>query len=84
MLLLVHYCYRFLRTVVTIFCARLLPFSVHSLYHFLCTRNFCLHGDSKLLITDVLSKLPYWQRDGMDLAGLLPRAWAKENQIGNK
>ena len=43
MLFLVHYCYRFLRTVVTIFCARLLPFSVHSLYHFLCTRNFCLH-----------------------------------------
>ena len=32
----------------------------------------------------VLSNLPYWQRDGRDLAGLLPRAWAKENQIGNK
>ena len=33
---------------------------------------------------DVLSKLPYWQRDGKDLAGLLPRAWAKENQITPK
>ena len=42
MLRVVHYCYRFLCTVVTISCARLLPFSVHSLYHFLCTRGFCL------------------------------------------
>ena len=42
MLRVVHYCYRFLCTVVTISCARLLPISVHSLYHFLCTRGFCL------------------------------------------
>ena len=33
---------------------------------------------------NVLNKLPYWQRDGKDLAGLLPRAWAKENQITPK
>ena len=44
MLRVVHYCYRFLCTVVTISCARLLPISVHSLYHFLCTRGFCLHS----------------------------------------
>ena len=40
--------------------------------------------DPRTWMEDVLSKLPYWQRDGKDLAGLLPRAWAKENQIGNK
>lgn len=43
MLFVVHYCYRFPGTVGTIFCARLLPFFVRSLFHFLCTRNFCLH-----------------------------------------
>ena len=43
MLIVVHYCYRFLCTVVTDSCALLLPFSVHSIYHFLCTRRFCLH-----------------------------------------
>ena len=45
MLRVVHYCYRFLCTVVTISCARLLPISVHSLYHFLCTRGFCLQQE---------------------------------------
>ena len=43
MLIVVHYCYRFLCTVVTDSCALLLLFSVHSIYHFLCTRRFCLH-----------------------------------------
>lgn len=43
MLIVVHYCYRFLCTVVTDSCALLLPFFVHSPYHFLCTRDFCLH-----------------------------------------
>ncbi len=42
MLIVVHYCYRFLCTVVTDSCALLLLFSVHSIYHFLCTRRFCL------------------------------------------
>lgn len=42
MLIVVHYCYRFLCTVVTDSCALLLPFFVHSPYHFLCTRDFCL------------------------------------------
>ena len=42
MLIVVHYCYRFLCTVVTDSCALLLPFFVHSPYHFLCTRRFCL------------------------------------------
>ena len=42
MLIVVHYCYRFLCTVVTDSCALLLLFSVHSIYHFLCTRDFCL------------------------------------------
>ena len=42
MLIVVHYCYRFLCTVVTDSCALLLPFFVLSLYHFLCTRGFCL------------------------------------------
>ena len=40
--------------------------------------------DPRTWMEDVLSKLPYWQRDGKDLAGLLPRAWAKENQITPK
>lgn len=126
MLIVVHYCYRFLCTVVTDSCALLLPFFVHSPYHFLCTRDFCLHlienairplalgrknylfcgndasayraaivysligtcraagVDPRTWMEDVLSKLPYWQRDGKDLAGLLPRAWAKENQITPK
>ena len=53
MLLVVHYCYRFLCTVVTIFCTRLLPFSVHSLYHFLSTRGFCLQ-----LLGEVEKSLP--------------------------
>ncbi len=44
MLIVVHYCYRFLCTVVTDSCALLLLFSVHSIYHFLCTRRFCLQG----------------------------------------
>ncbi len=44
MLIVVHYCYRFLCTVVTDSCALLLPFFVHSPYHFLCTRDFCLHA----------------------------------------
>ena len=42
MLIVVHYCYRFLCTVVTDSCALLLLFSVHSIYHFLRTRRFCL------------------------------------------
>lgn len=47
MLIVVHYCYRFLCTVVTDSCALLLPFFVHSPYHFLCTRDFCLqHRDA--------------------------------------
>ena len=34
---------------------------------------------------DVLRKLPYYLRDGRDLAGLLPRAWAsKQNQLVNE
>ena len=37
--------------------------------------------DPRTWMEDVFSKLPYWQRDGKDLAGLLPRSWAKENQI---
>ena len=45
MLIVVHYCYRFLCTVVTDSCALLLPFFVHSPYHFLCTRDFCLQQD---------------------------------------
>ena len=45
MLIVVHYCYRFLCTVVTDSCALLLPFFVHSLYHFLCTRGFCLQQE---------------------------------------
>lgn len=44
MLIVVHYCYRFLCTVVTDSCALLLPFFVHSPYHFLCTRDFCLQS----------------------------------------
>ena len=40
--------------------------------------------DPRTWMEDVLSKLPYWQRDGKDLAGLLPRTWAKENQITPK
>lgn len=48
MLIVVHYCYRFLCTVVTDSCALLLPFFVHSPYHFLCTRDFCLQ------LTDVI------------------------------
>ncbi len=44
MLIVVHYCYRFLCTVVTDSCALLLPFFVHSPCHFLCTRDFCLQG----------------------------------------
>ena len=46
MLIVVHYCYRFLCTVVTDSCALLLLFSVHSIYHFLCTRDFCLHASN--------------------------------------
>ena len=34
MLIVVHYCYRFLCTVVTVFCALNLPFSVHSSFLF--------------------------------------------------
>lgn len=68
MLFLVHYCYRFLRTVVTIFCARLLPFSVHSLYHFLCTRNFCLQ-----LATE-LTSLIGWSVSGILTAGGQPES----------
>lgn len=40
--------------------------------------------DPRTWLEDVLSKLPYWQRDGKDLAELLPRAWAMENQITSK
>lgn len=40
--------------------------------------------DPRTWMEEVLSKLPYWQRDGKDLAGLLPRTWAKENQITPK
>ena len=40
--------------------------------------------DPRTWMVDFLSKLPYWQRDGKDHAGLLPRAWAKENQVTPK
>ena len=52
MLIVVHYCYRFLCTVVTDSCALLLPFFVHSPYHFLCTRRFCLHHDIAIFLTE--------------------------------
>lgn len=30
---------------------------------------------------DVLKQIPYYLRDGRDLAELLPRAWASRNQL---
>ena len=34
---------------------------------------------------DVLKKLPYYLRDGRDIAELLPRAWAsKQNQLADE
>lgn len=30
---------------------------------------------------DVLKQIPYYLRDGRDLAELLPRAWASQNQL---
>ena len=52
MLIVVHYCYRFLCTVVTDSCALLLPFFVHSPYHFLCTRDFCLQRNMLMSAED--------------------------------
>ena len=40
---IVQSCYRKLCIVVTEIGALLLPKSEHSIYHFLCTRRFCLH-----------------------------------------
>lgn len=80
MLRVVHYCYRFLCTVVTISCARLLPISVHSLYHFLCTRGFCLHEytlsgsfDRNAFFVEGVSGLKY--RCGV--SGALPLGFAE-------
>lgn len=63
MLIVVHYCYRFLCTVVTDSCALLLPFFVHSPYHFLCTRDFCLQQVPHAVIQ---------AKHGSTTSGLLP------------
>ena len=68
MLIVVHYCYRFLCTVVTDSCALLLLFSVHSIYHFLCTRRFCLQlslipdgvSDGQALFAGDILATGYW------------------------
>ena len=57
MLIVVHYCYRFLCTVVTDSCALLLPFFVHSPYHFLCTRDFCLQQSISINRQDVSTSI---------------------------
>uniref|UniRef100_UPI002353E64C transposase domain-containing protein n=1 Tax=Alistipes megaguti TaxID=2364787 RepID=UPI002353E64C len=36
--------------------------------------------DPRTWMEDVLSKLPYWQRDGKDLAGLLPRTGQRKTK----
>ena len=66
MLIVVHYCYRFLCTVVTDSCALLLPFFVHSPYHFLCTRDFCLQTGVDMRMFATAACLVGW-------CGLRPR-----------
>ena len=78
MLIVVHYCYRFLCTVVTDSCALLLPFFVHSPYHFLCTRDFCLHlfcgdDDAAQRAAVVYSLLATCKARGVD-----ERAWLED------
>ncbi|WP_416339208.1 transposase domain-containing protein [Phocaeicola vulgatus] len=36
--------------------------------------------DPRIWLEDVLSKIPYNERDKKDMAELLPRNWAKSNQ----
>lgn len=37
--------------------------------------------EQRLWMEDVLKQIPYYQRDGRDLAELLPRAWSSRNQL---
>ena len=36
--------------------------------------------DPRIWMEDVLSKIPYYERDEKNMEGLLPRNWAKSNQ----
>lgn len=42
-------------------------------------KNACI--EQRLWMEDVLKQIPYYQRDGRDLAELLPRAWSSRNQL---
>lgn len=84
LLILVHCCYRFLCILLTIFCALVISVYRAAIVYSLIGTCRAAGVDPRTWMEDVLSKLPYWQRDGKDLAGLLPRAWAKENQITPK
>ena len=37
--------------------------------------------EPRVWMEDVLKQIPYYLRDGRDLAELLPRAWASRNQL---